>query len=128
MRTHLAPAFAALLLIHIPHPTRADCSPPPDQKILVRIDAAEPVRDSTQSITQLSRQAPKDSRPEMKGYDYALGMTETVLDWTMTGQLLTGSDGRGHSCSVFQRATVAVVWHTVVHIASDLKPGTCVER
>ena len=117
-----------LLLIHVSHPASADCSPPPDQKIIVKIVASDPMRDNTKSIAQLSQQAPPDKRPEMKGYDYALGMTETILDWTLAGQLLTGSDGRGHACSVFQAATVTILWRTVVHIASDLKPGSCVER
>src|ERR1700753_3761887 len=96
----LAPAFAAVLLAGIPRLAHADCSPPPDQKIAVNIDAADPVRDTTLSIRQLSQQAPPDKRPERKGYDYALGMTETILDWTISGQILPGSDGRGHACSV----------------------------
>jgi hypothetical protein len=124
----LPPAFAVLILIHALQPARADCSPPPDQKITVNIEAPAPARDSTQSIAQLTGRAPPDRRPEMRGYDYALGMTETFLDSTLAGQTITESDGRGHFCSVFQFATVTVAWRTVVHIASDLKPGTCVQR
>lgn len=106
----------------------ADCAIPANQSLKVEIAPGPAGQDRTLTIAQLSRLSSVSRRPGMEAYHYALGQTEADLKARTRIEILTTSNGQGGYCSAISTASVIIDWRTTVHIAAEVKPGSCIDR
>jgi hypothetical protein len=91
----------------------------------VTIDAPEPVYDDT-----LTRDQIKQREREIKGNsgtdaDIVLGTTESDIEPKANFQASAAPDGNGRFCAYVSALGIVIDWKTTVHVAAELKPGSC---
>jgi hypothetical protein len=127
----LAPCPIVLLLAVILSPlpaAAAQCGEPAMPKISVRIDAAPAREDRSLSLAELSKIPSASRRAGMEAYDRTLGLTEADIGAKADIDLVTVEDGSGGYCTRARSALITLEWNTVVHIASQIPPGSCIDQ
>jgi hypothetical protein len=126
----LAPCPIVLLLAALTFaaPALAECGQPVQPEITVRIDERPVREDRSLSLTALSRIPSASRRAGMEAYDRTLGLTEADIGATADIDLVTLPDGEGRYCTAARSALIVLEWSTVVRIASQIPPGSCMDR
>jgi hypothetical protein len=119
--------FALLLTAFLAPQAAADCGEIVHPDIRVRIDEAAVREDRTLSMADLSRIPSASRRTGMEAYDRTLGLTEADIGAKANIDLVTKPDGEGHFCTAARSALIILEWKTVVRIASQIKPGSCID-
>jgi hypothetical protein len=104
----------------------ADCAVPSEPRLAVEIVTGTPGQDYSLSIAQLSKLPSESRRAGMERFKYTLGLTDASFHSAAQMDMLTTPDGSDRFCTFITAATVTLEWKTLVHIASELKPGSCV--
>ena len=104
----------------------ADCAAPTGQKMTVQVEAYPIQQDRSLSIARLSKRPIASRVKGLEGYDYALGLTEATLQARAQMQMLTTGDAARGYCSAITEAAITIEWRTIVRIASEIKPSTCI--
>ena len=122
------PCLAALLLTAFLAPqAAADCGEIVHPEVSVKV-LERPVReDRTLSMVDLSKIPSASRRTGMEAYDRTLGLTEADIGAKADLDLVTKPDGEGHFCTAARSAMIVLEWKTVVRIASQIKPGSCID-
>lgn len=124
----LAPCLIALLLTAVLAPqAAAECGAIVNPEIRVRIDESPVREDRTLSMTDLSKIPSASRRAGMEAYDRTLGLTEADIGAKANIDLVTKPDGEGHFCTAARAALIELQWKTVVRIANQIKPGSCID-
>jgi hypothetical protein len=126
----LAPCPIVLLVIVLfaPPPAAAQCGEPAMPRITVRIDAAPVRQDRSLSLAELSKMPSASRQAGMEAYDRTLGLTEADIGAKAAIDLVTVEDGSGGYCTRARSALITLEWNTVVHIASQIPPGSCIDQ
>ena len=129
----MKPATCLIVLLlsalFAPLAAAAECADmPADPAISVRIDAAPVRHDHALSVAALSKIPSESRRAGMEAYDRTLGLTEANINTNADMKLFTMPDGQGGFCTTARSATIVVKWTTTVHIASEIQPGSCIDR
>ena len=107
----------------------ADCADmPADPAISTRVDAGPVQYDRSLSVAALSGIPSESRRGGVAAYDRTLGLTEATFGVNHKVKTLTVPDGSGGFCTTAQSAEIVLKWKTTVHIASQIKPGTCMDQ
>ena len=125
MTRHLAfPALAFALLAFTSAARAADCVAPRDAKVAVEVEEAPIVRDQSFSYKELS----KRSAGLGLGKDGAtFGATEAQHATELAYALRVAPSG-SQVCVTTDRLTVTLKLSITVHLASELKPGSCLYK
>jgi hypothetical protein len=124
--TCLIVLFMAVLLA--PRPAVAECGALAAPRISVEVDAAPVREDRSLSLTELSRIPSASRRAGMEAYDRTLGLTEADIGARADIDLVTVEDGSGGYCTRARSAFIVLEWKTVMHIAAQIPPGSCVDQ
>jgi hypothetical protein len=117
--------LVGLLLVLGVATASADCSATLPAKPLVTFNAPPVVYD-----TSLNRAAIKKHEMVVNGgghseADIVLGTTETGIQPSANVQIEAKPDDKGGFCATVVSLKTVIDWKIVVHIASELKPGSC---
>jgi len=99
-----------------------------EPKITVRIDESPIREDRTLALVDLSKIPSVSRRAGMEAYDQTLGLTEADIGAKADIDLLTVEDRHGGYCTIARSAAIVMQWKTVVHIAKEIEPGTCIDK
>jgi hypothetical protein len=110
-----------------PHAS-ADCGQPAHPEISVRIEQSPVREDRSLSLVDLSRIPSASRRTGMEAYDRTLGLTEADIGAKADIDLVTLPDGDGSYCTRARKALIVLEWNTVVRIAKQITPGSCIDR
>ena len=125
MKQGLLLAFGVMLAA--PSLAVADCMPPKPPRIDVAAVEAPLTQDRSLKIAALSKLDRGPPLPGLEGYDYALGVTETVLK-TRAEAHMEGVVRGPEVCAFFTSVTVALNWQLFVRLAHEIEAGTCIDR
>jgi hypothetical protein len=64
----------------------------------------------------------------MEAYDRTLGLTEADIGAKADIDLVTLPDGQGNFCTGARSAEIVLEWKTVVRIAKQVPPGSCIDK
>jgi hypothetical protein len=120
--------FVPLLAVLFAPPAAAECDAPATPKISVKIDEAPVREDRSLSLTELSKIPSASRRVGMEAYDQTLGLTEADIGAKADIDLVTVPDGNGGFCTSARSALIVLEWKTVVHIAAQIPPGSCMDE
>jgi hypothetical protein len=125
----LAPCPIVLLLaVFLAPQAAAECGQTVHPRISVRIDEAPVHVDRSLSLTDLSKIPSASRRAGMEAYDRTLGLTEADIGAKADIDLVTLPDGNGNFCTGARSALIVLEWSTVVRIAKQVPPGSCIDR
>ena len=126
----LAPCPIVLLLAVLlaPPAAAAECGEPAHPRISVEVEETPAREDRSLSLTELSKIPSASRRAGMEAYDRTLGLTEADIGAKADMDLVTVEDGNGGYCTTARSALIILEWNTVVHIASQIPPGSCIDR
>jgi hypothetical protein len=125
----LAPCLIALLLTAVCVPqAAAECGDIVHPKVSVKIDERAVREDRSLSLTALSKIPSASRRAGMEAYDRTLGLTEADIGAKADLDLVTVEDGHGGYCTHARSAQIVLEWKTVVRIASQIPPGSCIDK
>jgi hypothetical protein len=125
----LAPCLIALLLTALFAPqAAAECGDIVHPKISVKIDESAVREDRSLPLTALSKIPSASRRAGMEAYDRTLGLTEADIGAKADIDLVTLPDGRGNFCTGARSAEIVLEWKTVVRIAKQVPPGSCIDK
>jgi hypothetical protein len=124
-----APCLIALLLTVLLAPqAAAECGDIVHPKITVKIDEGAVREDRSLSLTALSKIPSASRRAGMEAYDRTLGLTEADIGAKADIDLVTRPDGNGNFCTGARSAVIVLEWRTIVRIANQVKPGSCIDK
>jgi hypothetical protein len=106
----------------------AECGQPVHPDIGVRIDEAPVREDRSLPLAELSKIPSASRRTGMEAYDRTLGLTEADIGAKADIDLVTVPDGDGNFCTAARKALIILEWSTVVRVASQIPPGSCIDR
>jgi hypothetical protein len=106
----------------------AECDAPVSPQISVKVEAPPAREDRGLSLTELSKIPSASRRAGMEAYDQTLGLTEAEIGAKADINLVTVPDGNGVFCTSARSALIVLEWNTVVHIASQIPPGSCIDE
>src|SRR5262245_57570311 len=106
----------------------ADCGQPANPEISVKVEESPVREDRSLSLADLSRIPSASRRTGMEAYDRTLGLTEADIGAKADIDLVTQPDGDGNYCTRARKAQITLEWKTVVRIASQIKPGSCIDQ
>jgi hypothetical protein len=101
------------------------CGPPVTPEITVKVDEAPVQQDRSIGVTELTKIPTASRRTGMEAYGDTLGLTAADVGATADIDFLTTPDGSGGFCTQARHATITLRWRTTVHIAEEIKPGSC---
>ena len=108
---------------------RAECTGPTTPNVTVRIDIPPVSEDRLFGLNELSAMPSASKRDGMEDYTHTLGMMHAqVSEPDIQIDYLTTDDGHGNYCTTAKSATVTLEWKMSVHIAAEIKPGSCLDR
>jgi hypothetical protein len=122
------PIAVLLAVLLAPAAAAAECGAPAMPKITVKIDEATVREDRSLSLTELSRIPSASRRAGMEAYDRTLGLTEADIGAKADLDLVTVEDGHGGYCTHARSAQIVLEWKTVVRIAAQIPPGSCIDK
>jgi hypothetical protein len=106
----------------------AECGDIVHPKISVRIEEGAVREDRSLSLTELSKIPSASRRAGMEAYDRTLGLTEADIGAKADIDLVTLPDGAGNFCTGARAAVIVLEWRTIVRIASQVTPGSCIDK
>lgn len=104
-----------------------ECPVPDAPKIRVEVEAMPVREDRSQSFHQLSGIPSASRRAGMEAYDGTLGLTDGEFGARANIDLRTVGVGGGY-CTSARAAVITLEWKTVVYIAAQIPPGSCIDR
>jgi len=124
MRAGCLPILAALsvVIFNAGH-AAADCVAATPAAPVVTINAPPVVYD-----TSLKRAVIKKTDTAVKNrseVDIILGTTQTLIEPGVNMEMQVNDNGSGNFCATVASAKAVIDWKVVVHVASELKPGSC---
>lgn len=128
MKRATCPIALVLAVLLAPVSAAAECDAPAMPKISVKVDEAPVREDRSLSLTELSRIPSASRRAGMEAYDRTLGLTEADIGAKADLDLVTVEDGKGGYCTHARSAQIVLEWKTVVRIASQILPGSCIDN
>lgn len=128
MKLATCPLVLLLSFALAPLAAAAECDGIAKPNVTVRIDAGPVREDRSLKLADLSKIPSASRRAGMEAYDQTLGLTEADIGAKADIDLLTTEDGHGGYCTVARSAAIVLEWKTVVHIASEIEPGTCMDK
>src|SRR6185295_10075537 len=117
-----------LFAIFLAPPAVAECGQPAHPEIIVEIDEGTVREDRSLSLTELSKIPSASRRAGMEAYDRTLGLTEADIGAKADIDLVTLPDGDGNFCTAARKAVIVLEWNTVVRIARQVPPGSCIDK
>lgn len=120
--------IALLLAAFLATPAAAQCGQPAQPKITVKIEDAPAKENRSLSVTELSKIPSASRRTGMEAYDRTLGLTEADYGAKADIDLVTVPDGDGNFCTSARAAEIVLEWNTVVWIAAQIPPGSCMDK
>ncbi len=127
MKSTLCLLLLLLTMLFVP-PAVAECDAPATPTISVEFDQSPVREDRSLSLTALSKIPSASRRAGMEAYDRTLGLTEADIGAKADIDLLTVEDGAGGFCTRARSARIVLEWNTVVHIAAEIAPGSCIDK
>jgi hypothetical protein len=109
-------------------PAVAECGQPAHPEISVKVEESPVREDRSLSLVDLSRIPSASRRTGMEAYDRTLGLTEADIGARADIDLVTLPDGDGNYCTTARKALIVLEWNTVVRIAQQITPGSCIDR
>lgn len=114
-------------LAFAPLQAAAECGEPASPKVSVTVDEAPVREDRSLSMLDLGKIPSASRRAGMEAYDRTLGLTEADIGAKADIDLVTVTDGKGGFCTRARSALIILEWKTVVHIAAQIPPGSCID-
>src|SRR6185369_7765465 len=103
----------------------ADCAVSNPATPVVTIEAPPVVYDTSMKRAAIKKREIAVNRRQRSEADIVLGTTETSIQPGATVQIETKPDGNGGFCATVVTLKTVIAWKVVVHVASELKPGSC---
>jgi len=125
----LAPALIVMLfggLIALPA-AAAECPVPDAPQIRIALAAAPVREDRSLSFHQLSGIPSASRRAGLEAYDGTLGLTDGEFGASANIDLRTVEVAGGY-CTSARAAVITLEWKTVVYLAAQIPPGSCIDR
>jgi hypothetical protein len=126
MNLALGILLALLLLTGGGVTASADCAVSAAPKLSVDFVDSPAKENRTQSVAAMTKESPKTKRPGLEGYDHTLGRTATDLRAELH-YAMTIEHKANRVCISLDSATVTLRLETVVYIASEITPGSCMD-
>jgi len=120
--------IALLFAVFLAPPAAAACGQPAHPEITVEIEESPVREDRSLSLTELSKIPSASRRTGMEAYDRTLGLTEADIGAKADIDLVTLPDGDGNFCTTARKAVIVLEWSTVVRIAKQVPPGSCIDK
>ncbi len=120
--------IALLLAACLAPQASAQCGQPAHPEITVKIEEGPVREDRSLSLAELSKIPSASRRTGMEAYDRTLGLTEADIGAKADIDLVTVADGDGNFCTTARKAQIILEWNTVVRIAKQIPPGSCIDR
>jgi hypothetical protein len=114
-------------LLFAPLARAEPCGDPASPKIDVRVDQAPVREDRSLSMADLSKIPSASRRAGMEAYDRTLGLTEAEIGAKADIDLVTVGNPGGGYCTRARQAMIVLEWNTVVHIAAQIRQGSCID-
>ncbi|MES1152561.1 MAG: hypothetical protein ABUL54_11730, partial [Dongia sp.] len=107
------------------HARAEDCAVSSPAKPVVTLDVPPVVYDTSLNRAAIKKHEIAINRRPHSEVDIILGTTETEIQPSATLQIQAQPDGTGGFCATVASAKTVISWKMVVHVASELKPGSC---
>jgi hypothetical protein len=120
--------IALLFAVLLAPPAVAECGQPAHPEIIVKIDEGTVREDRSLNLADLSKIPSASRRTGMEAYDRTLGLTEADIGAKADIDLVTLPDGDGNFCTSARKAVIVLEWNTVVRIAKQIPPGSCIDK
>ena len=102
-----------------------DCTVPTPVTPVVTIAAPPVVYDTSMNRAAIKQREQQVNRRGHSEADIVLGTTETEIQPAATVKIEAKSDGKGGFCATVVALKTVIAWKLVVHVASELKAGSC---
>jgi hypothetical protein len=103
----------------------ADCSPAAPAKPVITINAPPVVYDTSMNRAAIKQREMQVNRRRHSEADIVLGTTETEILPQAQVQIAARPLGDGTFCATIVSLKTVIDWKLVVHVASELEPGSC---
>ena len=117
-----------LLVCFAPFAAAADCDAIVHPEITVQTEEGPVREDRSLPLAELSKIPSASRRAGMEAYDRTLGLTEADIGAKANIELLTVEQPGGGYCTTARSAAIVLKWNTVVHIAAQIPPGSCIDK
>lgn len=104
---------------------RAECSVSNPATPVVTMDAPPVVYDTSLNRTAIKKREQQVNRHRRSEADIVLGTTETDIQPSARVEIQALADGKGGYCATVASLKTVIAWNVVVHVASELKAGSC---
>lgn len=121
-------AFAIVIVVAGPARAASTCKPVGTPEIAIQSEKPRISYDQALSRDAILAFARRNDPSAGRGYDGLLGITDTDLKRSARYEVAIVQNPTGDYCFSFHSIDVTLTWTIVVHVASQLKPGSCMYR